>query len=367
VAAVIEHGVEKDDPVARFASKRREYGLRFVRRAYPARVVGLALGGIAVATVFWMEGAPLALWFALWTGALAWPHFAYGLGVNSADPHRTELRCLMVDSALGGAFIALMKFNLLPSALFVAMLSMDKLTIGGLRYLLPCTAALAGSCLAVGMATGFAARVQTTPAEIYGCLPLLLVYPLLVGFASYRMARRLLYQNKQLEAMSATEGLGRMLTRAVWERVAAEEFDLYRRNALPSAILLVGIDDLPALNARHGHPKGDEVIRSVAVTVRNALREQDVPGRAGGGEFAALLPGCDEGQAVRIAEHIRRAVAGSALEKRDELRCSVSIGVAAVDARDGSTRDWIVAAERALRTARAQGGDRVELRLAGPG
>jgi diguanylate cyclase len=362
VEAAIQYAIEGADQQAYFASKRRGYGLRFVRRVYPTRVIGLALGGIAIATVFWTERASLGLWFALWTGALAWPHFAYGVGVNSADPYRAELRCLMIDSALGGAFIALMKFNVLPSALLVAMLSMDKLAIGGMRFLVPCTAALVASCFAVAAANGFAVRPQTTLLEVYGCLPLLLVYPLLVGLTSYRMARQLRYQNKQLEAMSMTEGLGRMLTRLAWERMVAEEFELSRRSGLPSALVLVGIDELPRLNQRHGYPKGDEVIRSVAVTVRNALREQDVPGRLGGGEFGALLSGSDEGPAIRMAEHIRRAVASSVLEKQDELRGSVSLGVAAIDAGDGSYRDWILAAERALRAAREKGGDRVEPR-----
>jgi diguanylate cyclase len=198
--------------------------------------------------------------------------------------------------------------------------------------------------------------------EVWGSLPLLVVYPLLVGLASYRMARQMRYQNKQLEAMSGTEGLGRMLTRLAWERMVAEEFELCRRNGLPSCLLLVGIDDLPRLNQRHGYPKGDEVIRSIAVTVRNALREHDIPGRLGGGEFGALLSGSDEAGAMRIAEHIRRAVASSVLEKRDELRASVSVGVAPVGPGEGSYRDWILAAERALRAAREKGADRVELR-----
>jgi diguanylate cyclase len=362
---VVEQEREVDgEQAAYFASKRREYGLRFVRRVYPTRVIGLALGGIAIATVFWAEGAPLGLWFVLWTSALAWPHFAYGLGVNSADPYRTELRCLMVDSALGGVFIALMKFNVLPSALLVSMLSMDKLTVGGARYLLPCTAALAGACLAVAAASGFHVRLETTMAEVYGSLPLLVCYPLLVGFASYRMARQMRYQNKQLEAMSRTEGLARMLTRPAWERMVAQEFELCRRGELSSSIVIVGIDDLPALNERHGHPTGDEVIRSIAVTVRNALREHDVPGRFAGGEFAALLSGSDARQALDIAEHIRRAVASSVLEKRDELRGSVSVGVAPIAPRDGSYRDWVAGARQALAAAKAKGGDRVELRPA---
>lgn len=358
---MVEADEEFEQETAFFASKRREYGLRFVRRVYPGRIVGLALGGIAIATVFWTERAPLPLWFALWTAALAWPHFAYGLGVNSADPYRTELRCLMVDSALGGMFIALMKFNLLPSALLVAMLSMDKLTVGGTRYLLPCTAALAGACLAVAAATGFQARPQTTMLEIYGSLPLLFVYPLVVGFTSYRMARQLRYQNKQLEAMSSADGLSHMPTRPAWEKLVAEDFEACRRTGEPSSIVLLDIDDLEAVNARHGHAVGDEVIRTVAGTVRNALREFDMAGRFGGKEFAALLSGMDEQRATQVAERIRKAVGSCVVEKTGELRCSVSIGVARIDPRDRASGDSIVRARQALRAAKGKGGNRVEV------
>lgn len=352
---------EEQRQSASFASRRREYGLRFVARVYPARILGLALGGIAIASVFWVLHAPLALWFALWASALAWPHFAYGLGVNSADPFRTELRCLMVDSALGGAFIALMKFSVLPSALFVTMLSMDKIAIGGMRFLLPCSAALVGACVLVGLATGFTVQPQTTMLEIYGSLPLLFIYPLVVGFTSYRMARQLRYQNKQLEAMSSADGLSHMPTRPAWEKLVAEDFQACRRTGEPSSVLLLDIDDLEAVNTRHGHAVGDEVIRTVAGTVRNALREFDMAGRFGGKEFAALLSGMDEQRATQVAERIRKAVGSCVVEKTGELHCSVSIGVARIDPRDRASGDSIVRARQALRAAKGKGGNRVEV------
>ena len=127
---------------AYFASRRREVGLRFVARVYPNRVIGLALGAIAVATVFWTNGAHPAAWLAIGVFALVWPHIAYGLGQSAADPYATEVRSLTIDSALGGAFIALMEFNVLPSVLIAVMLSMDKLTVGGLPFLARCTIAL---------------------------------------------------------------------------------------------------------------------------------------------------------------------------------------------------------------------------------
>jgi diguanylate cyclase len=349
---------------AEFAPRRREYGLRFVQRVYPARIVGLGLGAIAIATVLFRNGTHPATWFALGLGALVWPHIAYGLGLSANDPRRAELRHLTIDSALGGAFIALMKFNLLPSVLLVVMLSMDKLSVGGFRFLGRCTVALVAACLVTAMFTGFAVRLETTMMEIYGSLPVLIVYPCVVGLTNYKLARQIRYQSQQLEAISRTDGLSQMLTRQAWEKVVAEEFEVCRRAGLPASIALVDIDDLQGINESHGYPTGDEVIRSVAVILRNSLRSHDVPGRYGGEEFAVLLSGADAARAAGVAEAARRTVNSSAIEQSGRLRGTISIGVAEIDSRDTDYRDWIAHADQALHAAKSQGGNRTVQRNA---
>jgi diguanylate cyclase len=341
-----------------FAPSRREHGVRFVQRVYPNRAIGLVLGGIAVAAVFWTNHAHPASWLAIGLTALVWPHVAYGLGLSSGDPRRTELRSLAIDSALGGFFIALMKFNLLPSVLIAVMLSMDKLSVGGVRFLGRCSAALVAGCIAGGVLTGFDAKPATTMLEIYGSLPLLVVYPCIIGLTSYNMARQLRFQSQQLEAINRMDRLSQMLTRQAWEKCVAEEFALCRRAGLVASIALLDIDDLQGVNDTHGYPAGDEVIRSVAVILRNSLRSQDVAGRYGGEEFAVLLPGAHAEQAATIAEAARQAVGASVLEKSASVRGAVSIGVAQIDARDTDYRDWIAHADQALHAAKSQGGNR---------
>ena len=343
---------------AYFASRRREYGLRYVQRVYPNRAVGLALGGIAVATVFWTNGAHPAAWLAIGLTSLVWPHVAYGLGLAASDPRRSELRSLMVDSALGGFFIALMKFNLLPSVVIAVMLSMDKLSVGGVRFLGRCTLALVAGCVLGGGFMGFKVQLATTMPEIYGSLPLLIAYPCIIGLTSYNMTRQLRFQSQQLEAMNQTDGLSQMLTRQAWEKCVADEFELCRRAGLTACLALVDIDDLQKVNDTHGYPTGDELIRSVAVIVRNSLRSQDVAGRYGGEEFAALLPGADAERAAQLAETARKVIAAAVVEKSASLRGTVSIGVAQLDARDTDYRDWIAHADQALHAAKSQGGNR---------
>ena len=344
---------------APFASLRLERGLEFVRRIYLPRTAGLALGAVAIAPVLWANGARPLLWLALALSTLAWPHLAYRLGMASADPYSTERRSLTIDSALGGAFIALMKFNLLPSVLLVVMLSMDKLAVGGPRFLARCTLALVTACAIAAWAAGFEVRPDTTLPEILGCLPLFVVYPLAVGITSYNMAKRMSYQSRQLEAMSRTDGMSRMLMRRAWEELVIEEFMLCRRTGSPSSILLLDIDDMKRINERHGYPVGDEVIRSVASILRDSLRAQDVAARYGGEKFAALLPGADAAQAEEIAGRAREAVASALLEQGAQVSGSVSIGVAQLDAGGGHA-DWIAHADEALHAAKMQGGNCAE-------
>lgn len=343
---------------AYLASRRREYGVRFVQRVYPNRASGLALGGLAVASVFWTNGAHPAAWLAIGLTSLVWPHVAYGIGLSSTDPRRVEQRSLAIDSLLGGFFIALMKFNLLPSVLIAVMLSMDKLSVGGLRFLGRCTLALAAGCVLGGAITGFDVQPDTTMFEIWGSLPLLIAYPCIIGLTSYNMTRQLRYQSQQLEAMNRTDGLSQMLTRQAWEKCVAGEFELCRRAGLAASIALVDIDDLQGINDGHGYPTGDEVIRSVAMIVRNSVRSQDVAGRYGGEEFAVLLPGANADRAGEIADVARKTVSSAVLEKSARLRGTISVGVAALDPRDAGYRDWIAHADQALHAAKSQGGNR---------
>jgi diguanylate cyclase len=343
---------------AHAAARRREYGLRFASRMYRPRIVGLGLGGVAIAPVLWANGAHPAVWLALGLSAFAWPHIAYGLSLGSNNPYQTELRNLMVDSVLGGTFVALMKFNVLPSVLLMVMLSMDKLAVGGAKFLVRCTLALAGSCLAVAWASGFHVQPETSMVQIYGCLPLLVFYPIAVGVITYNMAQRMRYQSQQLAAMNTSDALSQTMTRQAWERIVAEEFAVSQRDGIRASIVLIDIDALQEVNEHHGYSTGDEVIRSVASILRTTLREQDIPCRYGGEEFAVLLPGADGVRAEEIAEAARKAVGSAVLERSARLRGTISAGVAQLDPAHTDYRAWISNADEALRIAKEKGGNR---------
>jgi diguanylate cyclase len=348
---------QPEDPAELQQISRREQGLRFVRRMYQPRMIGLGLGGVAIAGVLIANGADTANWAALFASAIVWPHIALLIGTHSRNPFRTELASLMVDSALGGAWIALMQFNLLPSVAMLIMLSMDKMAVGGARFLARCSATLLVTCAAVSAIQGFEFRPHTSMVQIIGSLPLLVLYPLVVGLTTYRLARRLREQNQLLSEESRTDSLSGLLNRRHWEDAVSAEFRRCLRSERRASLLMLDIDHFKSINDRYGHPVGDEVIRNVAAILRGSLREEDVPGRYGGEEFGILLPDTSAAGAEVIAERIRKRIEGAALAKSG-LRATVSIGIAEIAPQDVEYTVGISHADRALYAAKERGRNR---------
>jgi diguanylate cyclase len=336
-------------------------GRRFARRMHVPRAIGLAFGCFAIASVFWQrEGVPAWIWAGLVFNGLVWPHLALLVALRSRDPLATERRSLVIDNLFGGAWIALMEFNLLPSAMIAVMLSMDKISAGGPKLLARSALALVFGCIGAGLTTGFALRPTTTMTTIVACLPLLLTYPAIVGYVTYRLSRRIREQNQRLAELSRTDVLSQVANRAHWEDAVEREYQRFRRHSGAACLLMLDIDHFKSINDRYGHPAGDEVIRNVAAILRECARGQDTVGRYGGEEFGLLLPETTLEGAAKMAERIRRRVEAEVLEPREQIRATVSIGIASVAADIQSRQQWIEIADRALYLAKSSGRNRVE-------
>jgi diguanylate cyclase (GGDEF)-like protein len=135
------------------------------------------------------------------------------------------------------------------------------------------------------------------------------------------------------------------------------------RMQTPFSLLMVDLDHLREVNNAHGHLAGDVVIRGIADVFREELRRYDVPARFGGDEFCILLPETPRGEALQIAERVRKAVAERSFmpdEGTEPIRVTVSIGVATSPV-DATTREGLVhRADLAAYRAKAVGGNAVD-------
>jgi diguanylate cyclase len=137
-------------------------------------------------------------------------------------------------------------------------------------------------------------------------------------------------------------------------RLVREGEDLAREFAL----LMVDIDHFKAFNDTFGHQTGDQVLRLVALSIKQTLTSQDIACRYGGEEFALLLPASSLEHAILVAEQIRCAVMTKELVKRstgENLgRITISLGVAIWHDGDAAA-DVIARADRALYAAKRNG------------
>ena len=102
-----------------------------IGRWFRLRLAGLLLATASIASVLYENQARPLTWFLLAITAIAWPLFARDLGSRSRDAHASELRSLLVDSALAGFWVAVMQFNVLPSVAISVMVICDKIVAGG--------------------------------------------------------------------------------------------------------------------------------------------------------------------------------------------------------------------------------------------
>ena len=145
-------------------------------------------------------------------------------------------------------------------------------------------------------------------------------------------------------------------------------FDLALDSALasrtsdePIAVLMLDLDHFKDFNDRHGHPSGDEALRTFGEVLRSCMRDRDLAARYGGEEFAVMLPGVGPEAAVTIAQRIRARTESTIVSLAPGItdRITVSIGVAAAPIQALERISLLRLADEALYQAKEDGRNRV--------
>jgi diguanylate cyclase (GGDEF)-like protein len=105
------------------------------------------------------------------------------------------------------------------------------------------------------------------------------------------------------------------------------------------ALLMIDLDNFKNVNDTYGHDKGDEVLKRVAVVIKNALRIGDFPARFGGEEFVVMLPETKMRQAYRVAERLRIAILADPYLSHYDVSASIGIGFLDGSRVNGTFRD----------------------------
>lgn len=149
---------------------------------------------------------------------------------------------------------------------------------------------------------------------------------------------------------------------SIFQRALTETFEATLAGGHPFALLLVDIDHLGEINARHGTSRGDDVLRHVAGILRASTRHSDVVSRLAADDFGVLLTGAGRGDARHVGGRIRRAIEMFRFPgetRQDALPVTVSIGVACFPADGGSPAELLRRTKEALDEVHRMGRNRV--------
>lgn len=109
---------------------------------------------------------------------------------------------------------------------------------------------------------------------------------------------------KKLELNAATDSLTGLYNRRFFQDTFEKELTRAKRYGHPLSLVMLDLHRFKEVNDQHGHPRGDEVLRAVAATLRKSLRTSDSAFRIGGDEFSLVLPQTDSPQALALSKRI---------------------------------------------------------------
>lgn len=191
-------------------------------------------------------------------------------------------------------------------------------------------------------------------------LSLIMLTPIMIG--SVMATNQTLVQ--RLRLLADQDPLTHLPNRRAFLEAAQERIDYLQQRGSACAVVMLDIDHFKSVNDRHGHAAGDAVLAHFGQLLRECLRDEDLLGRLGGEEFAALLPGATKAEACAAAERLRTRFATSPIALTAEapaLQCTVSVGLV-VESPAHSSLDLLLSrADQALYQAKAQGRNQVVL------
>jgi two-component system chemotaxis family response regulator WspR len=182
--------------------------------------------------------------------------------------------------------------------------------------------------------------------------------------AAYRALRvsqqQLLDTNLVLQRLMNSDGLTGLSNRRHFDEYLELEWRRAMRDQTQLSLLMIDVDFFKTYNDSFGHVEGDEALRKVANSIREASsRPSDLPARYGGEEFALVLPNTSPGGARLVAEKLRMAVAALKIPHiaPAEGSClTISIGLSTMTPVQGTDcRQLIMAADKGLYTAKHNG------------
>lgn len=157
--------------------------------------------------------------------------------------------------------------------------------------------------------------------------------------------------NAQLHRQTQVDGLTQVLNRNGLKRALSNAWERYQEQQQPLSLMMLDLDHFKRFNDDHGHLAGDAQLIGLAEIMRTVFAKH-AAARYGGEEFCVVLENTDGNSALAFATEILRQV-----REHPELHITVSIGVAQAQSWMQNQQALLIAADKALYAAKADGRD----------
>lgn len=168
--------------------------------------------------------------------------------------------------------------------------------------------------------------------------------------------------HERTKRLAITDGLTDLFNHREFQHRLQTEIRRSLRYKRSFSLLMIDIDYFKNFNDTYGHPVGDKVLKGVAHTIRESIRDIDIPARYGGEEFMVILPETSSEHAQIVAERIRGKVFeksfGSSLAN-ETFFITVSVGISCFPKDTLRREDLVTKCDQALYFAKREGRNRV--------
>jgi len=183
---------------------------------------------------------------------------------------------------------------------------------------------------------------------------------LLVAYVTSMLAADILHAKQRITVLSKTDDLTGLLNMRAFNTILEREITRVTRYAQPFTVIMVDVDGLKSVNDRYGHTAGSRLIKSIARSIDETIRNTDVLARYGGDEFVILMTHTSTEQAQIAAERIRSAIHNTSLEVNgNHISTTISVGIASFPESVDDAADVLDKADIALYKSKHGGRDRV--------
>ena len=165
---------------------------------------------------------------------------------------------------------------------------------------------------------------------------------------------------EEIYRLTIIDGLTQIHNRRYFLEFLERELARSTRNGAPLSLVLFDVDKFKELNDGYGHLFGDRVLKHVVRLAKPLVRREQLLARYGGDEFAVVLTDTDVDGGFQFAERLREAVHATIITGPDheQVRTSLSLGIAQLGAEALEPDDFIALADQALYEAKRAGRNR---------